>query len=170
MKRSLIIYVIVFLVVVLPVVSARADVATDLNQAEGQYKAGQYTGAEQSYLKIVNEADPNKPAEADAAFTARKKLPLVYIATDRLPQARDAVQQLLSRYAQYEFLPHAIHEIVEGAKPLLKLAQVRQLYQDMVTAQPADPQAIWLKMGVAIASVHLAEDKAVDAVLQNITT
>jgi tetratricopeptide (TPR) repeat protein len=163
-------YVIVFLMGVLPVVSTRASVGADLSQAEGQYKAGQYTQAEQSYLKVINEADPNKPAEAEAAFTARKMLPLVYIATDRLPQAKDAVQQLLSRYAQYEYLPHAIHEIVEGSEPLLKVAQVRQLYQDMVTAQPADPQAIWLKMGVAIASVHLAEDKAVDAVLQNITT
>ena len=34
--------------------------------------------------------DPNKPAESEAAFTARKKLSLVYIATDRLPQAKEA--------------------------------------------------------------------------------
>jgi TolA-binding protein len=97
-----------------------------------------------------------------------KSLPLAYIATDQLPQAKEALQQLLSKYAQYEYLPHAIHEIVEGAKPLLKLPQVRQLFQDMVTAQPGGSQALWLKMGMAIASVHLAEDEAVDAVLQDI--
>jgi TolA-binding protein len=61
-----------------------------------------------------------------------------------------------------------MHEIVEGAKPLYKLAQVRQLYQDMVTARPGDSQVIWLKMGVAIASVHLTDDPSTDAVLQNI--
>jgi TolA-binding protein len=38
----------------------------------------------------------------------------------------------------------------------------------MVTARPGDSQVIWLKMGMAIASIHLAEDEAVDAVLQNI--
>jgi len=169
MKKVPVVYLIVFLLrVLLTVRPALADVAADLNQAEGLYKAGQYTQAEQAYLKAIREADPNKPAELEVAFTARKKLPLVYIATDRLPQAKDAVQQLLSRHARHEFLPHAIHEIVEGAKPLYKLAQVRQVYQDMVTARPDDSQAIWLKMGMAIASVHLTDDQATDAVLQNI--
>jgi len=168
--RTISIVCLIGLVVLVPARWALADVAADLNQAEGQYKAGQYTQAEQSYLKVVNEAGPNKPTEADAAFSARKKLALVYVATDRLPQAKDAVQQLLSRYAQYEFLPHAIHEIVEGARPLYKLSQVRQLYQDMVAAQPNDSQTIWLKMGVGIASVHLTDDPSTDAVLQNITS
>jgi len=36
-------------------------------------------------------------------------------------------------------------------------------------AKPGDSQAIWLKMGVAIASVHLTDDPSTDAVLQNIT-
>jgi len=170
MKKSPIIYVIVLLVVLLPVVSARASVVGDLTAAEGQYKARQYTQAEQSYLTLTQQGDRNTGEEADPAFAACKKLPLVYIATDRLPEARDAVQQLLSRYAGYEFLPHAIHEIVEGAEALLKLAQVRQLFLDMVTAQPGDSQALWLKMGMAIASVHLAEDKAVDAVVRDIIT
>jgi len=97
MKKVPIMYVIVFLMGVLPVVSARASVGADLSQAEGQYKAGQYAQAERSYLMVVQQADRNKAGEAEAAFNARKKLPLVYIATDRLPQAKDAVQQLLSR-------------------------------------------------------------------------
>ncbi len=168
MKKLPLMYVVAVLVGLLPVVSALASVTADLSQAEGQYRAGQYVQAERSYQIVIQRADRNKPAEADAAFNARKKLPLVYIATDRLPEARDAVQQLLSRYAQHEFLPHAIHEIVEGAEALLKLAQVRQLFLDMVTAQAGDSQVLWLKMGMAIANVHLAEDKAVDAVLQNI--
>jgi len=168
MKKLHIMYVIPFLVGVLPAVCARASVAADLSQAQGQYKAGQYIQAEQSYQMVIQRADRNKAAEADAAFNARKMLPLVYIATDRLPQARENVRQLLSRYAQSESLPRAIHEIVEGAKPLYKLAQVRQLYQDMVTARPGDSQAIWLKMGVAIASVHLTDDQATDAAIENI--
>jgi tetratricopeptide (TPR) repeat protein len=168
MKKVPIMYVIVFLMGVLPVVSARASVGADLSQAEGQYKAGQYAQAERSYLMVVQQADRNKAGEAEAAFNARKKLALVYIATDRLPQARDAVEQLLSRYAQSESLPRAIHEIVEGSEPLYKLAQVRQLYQDMVAARPGDSRAMWLKMGMAIASVHLTDDQATDATIESI--
>ena len=168
MKKVPIMYVVAFPMAMLPAISARASVAADLSQAEGQYKAGQYAQAERSYLTVIQQADRNESTGADAAFNARKMLPLVYIATDRLPQAKDAVQQLLSRYAQSESLPRAIHEIVEGSKPLYKLAQVRQLYQDMVTARPADPRAIWLKMGVAIASVHLTDDPSTDSLLQDI--
>jgi len=61
-----------------------------------------------------------------------------------------------------------MHEIVEGSKPLYKLAQVRQLYQDMVTARPGDSRAMWLKMGMAIASVHLTDDQATDATIESI--
>ena len=167
--RTISIVCLIGFVMLVPARWALADVAANLSQAQELYKARQYTQAEQSYLTVMQQGDRNTGEGGDAAFAACKKLPLVYIATDRLPEARDAVQQLLSRYAGYEFLPHAIHEIVEGSEALLKVAQVRQLYQDMVTTQPGDSQAIWLKMGVAIASVHLAEDKAVDAVVQNIT-
>ena len=169
MKKIPIIPLLGLLVPVLLVAPATfADVAADLKQAEGLYQAGQYTQAEQAYLTVIKEADPNKPADVEAAFNARKKLASVYIATDRLPQAKEAVQQLLSQHAAPESLATAIHEIAEGAKPLLKLPQVRQVYQDMVTAQPGDAQAIWLKMGMAIASAHLAEDQTVDGMLQNI--
>jgi tetratricopeptide (TPR) repeat protein len=121
-----------FLPVLMTPLSALADAAADLKQAEGLYKAGQYAQAEQAYLKVIREADPNKPAESEAAFNARKMLPLVYVAMDRLAQAKDALQQLLARHTQYESLPQAIHDIVEGAKPLYRVPRVRQLYQDMV--------------------------------------
>jgi tetratricopeptide (TPR) repeat protein len=148
---------------------ALADAAAVLKQAEGLYQSGQYTAAEQGYLAVINGADPNKPADMEAAFNAEKKLPLVYLATDRLPQAKEAVQQLLNRHAAHESLPTAIHEIAEQAKPLNKLPQVRQLFQDLAAGQPSGPQALWLKMGIGIASAFLADDKAADASLQDIT-
>jgi len=162
---------IVWLIGVFALVPARwaiGSVAADLSQAEGQYRAGQYIQAERSYQMVIQQADRDKAMGADAALAARRKLALVYIATDRLPQARESVQQLLSQYAQSESLPRAIHEIVEGSKPLYKLAQVRQLYQEMVKGRPADSRAMWLKMGMAIASVHLTDDQATDATVQNI--
>jgi tetratricopeptide (TPR) repeat protein len=171
MKKIPIIPIIGLLVpVLLAAQSAFADVAADVSQAEALYKAGQYTQAEQVYLAAIEEADPNKPADVEAVFNARKKLASVYIATDRLLQAKEAVQRLLSQHAGHESLPTAIHEIVEAAKPVYRLAQVRQLCQEMVTAKPDDPQTLWLKMGVAIASVCLTDDQATDAALQNITS
>jgi TolA-binding protein len=150
--------------------AALADAGADLKQAEGLYQAGQYAQAEQVYLTVIKEADPNRPADMEAAFHARKKLPLVYIATDRRPLAKEAVWQLLSRHAAHESLPSAVHELVEAAKPLYKLSQVRQLFQDMVMAKAGDPQAVLLKMGIAIASVYLTDDQAIDAALQDITS
>ncbi len=164
MKKIVIICLVgLFLPVVLLERSVFADVGGDLSQAEGLYKAGHYAQAEQPYLKVIHEADPNKPAESEAAVVAAKGLSLVYIATDRLPQAKEAIQPLVDRPT-----PHELHEIVEEAKTLQKLPQVHQLYQDMVAARPGDPQVIWLKTAMAIASVHLADDTAVEATLANI--
>ncbi len=148
---------------------AFSDTAADLKQAEELHKAGQYTLAEQVYLKVASEADPNNPAAMEAAFNARRKLPLIYLATERQPQAKEAVQQLLSKYAQHQSLPHALHEIVEQAKALNKTIQAGQLYENILATQPQHPQAIWLKMSIAIASVHLGDDKAAEAMLQNLT-
>lgn len=158
-----------FLPVLLVARAALADAAADLKQAEELYEAGQYERAEQAYQSVLSKADPGKPEEVELALQARKKLPLVYVATDRLPQARQAVRQLLDMHAQDESLPHAIHEIVESAKPLYRVYQIGQVFQDVLAARPADSQAIWLKMGMAIAAVHLGDKPAVDGMLQNIT-
>jgi tetratricopeptide (TPR) repeat protein len=167
-KVSFIHFLGLFVPVLLLAPSAWADVAADLKQAEELRKAGQYAQAEPVYLKVIQEADPNKPADLEAAFNARKKLPLVYLATDRLPQAKEAILQLLSRHAGHALLPHALHEMVEGAKPLYKLPQVRQVCQDLVTSRPDDPQALWLKMTMALASVHQGDYPATDAAIQDL--
>jgi hypothetical protein len=92
MKRSPVITLIWLFLPALPAAqSTLADTAADLKQAEGLYKAAQYAQAEQAYLKVIREADPNKPGESEVVFTARKALPLVYIAMDRLPQAKDTL-------------------------------------------------------------------------------
>ncbi len=153
-----------FVLVLLLGTPGRADVAADLKQAEGLYKAAKYTAAEQIYQKILQ----NESGDAETVYQAGRMLPRVYLATDRLPQAQEAVQQLLTKSAQHERLPHALHDIVDQAKALKKTPQAGQIYQSLLTAQPNGPQAIWLKMGVAITNAQLGDDKAVDAVLQNI--
>ena len=147
-----------------------ADVTDDLAKAEKFLTAKQYTQAEQVYLNVINQADPSKPEELESAFIARKKLPVVYLAMDQQSNAQIVVQQLLTKHANHERLPHAIHEIVEQAKELNKTLEAGQIYQNILTAQPKHLEAIWLKMGIAIANAHLEDDQAVDSVLQNIIT
>jgi tetratricopeptide (TPR) repeat protein len=157
-----------FLPVLLVAQAALADVAADLKQAEELYEAGQYEQAEQAYQSVLSNADPEKPEEKELAFTASQRLPVLYLATDRQPQAQATVQQLLANHADHERLPHGLHEIVERAKDADRVLQAGQIYQNIVAAQPEHPQAIWLKMGVAIANAHLGNDEAVDSTLQNI--
>ncbi len=152
----------------LAVSPAPGDVADEVKQADKYVKAGKYAAAEQSYKKVIAEADPNKPQEVELAFTARRKLPVVYLAAEELTQAQGAVSQLLARHAGHERLPHAVHEIVDQAKGLNKLSQAGQLYQSLLAAQPSHPQGIWLKMGIAIVNAQLGNDSAVDTALQNI--
>lgn len=145
-----------------------ADIPDELKKAEEHVNAGQYAQAEQIYQNIINKADPNKPEELESAFNARRKLPFIYLAIEKQPQAQVVVQQLLTNHADHERLPHAVHEIVEQAKGLNKMLEAGWIYQNILTAQPKHPQAIWLKMGIAITNAHLNNDQAVDSTLQNI--
>jgi len=171
MKRAIITHLIgLSMIALLTVQSAAADVAAEMKAAEGFYKARQYAQAEQVYLKIVQEANSAVTTEVEAAFKARRRLPAVYLAVNQTSQARAAVVQLLADYAHHPRLPHALHEILDQAKLLNKTSEAGWIYQSLLTAQPGQPQAIWLKMGLAIANVHLGDDKAVDAALQNIAS
>ncbi|MBM4029412.1 MAG: tetratricopeptide repeat protein [Planctomycetes bacterium] len=157
-------------VVLLTVPPVRADVAAQMKEAEGFYQAGQYAQAEQTYLKVVTDANPTAAAEAEAVFRARRRLPAVYLAANQLSQAQAAVAQLLADYAEHPRLPHALHEVLDQAQPLKKTQQAGQIYQKLLAAQPHRSQALWLKMGIAIANVHLGDDKAVDVALGHIAS
>jgi outer membrane protein assembly factor BamD (BamD/ComL family) len=111
-------------------------------------------------------AQQASPASADndkVTPAAQKSLVLDSLANEDIVTAEAACRALLNAPT-----PHALHEIVEEAKALDKLPEVRQLYQNMIAARPGDPQVIWLKMGLAIANIHLGDDNAVEATLQNI--
>ena len=57
--------------------------------------------------------------------------------------------------------------LIDQAKKAGRILQAGQLCQDLLTARPDHPQAVWLKMCVAVANVHLGEDAAVDTTLQD---
>jgi len=165
MKKSHVVYIVEFVLpVLLATQSAFADTAANLKQAEGLCKVSQYVKAEQVYQAILQR----EPNNAESVYQAARMLPRVYLATDQLLKAQEAVQQLLAKSANHARLPHAIHQIVVQASGLDKTLQAGQIYQSILTAQPEHPQAVWLKMGIAIANAHLGHDQAVDSTLQNI--
>jgi tetratricopeptide (TPR) repeat protein len=144
--------------------SVLADVAADLQQAEGLYRKGQHAQAEQLYKNILSsEAD-----DPEAVYQAARMLPRIYLATGRPSQVQTAVEQLLAKSARHERLPHALHEIVEQAKGLNKTLEAGQIYQKILSARPNHAQAIWLRMGIAIANVYLGDEQAVEAGVQEI--
>jgi len=165
MNKVSIVCVIGLLLSVLTAVQAGlADTAADLKQAEGLVKAGQYAQAEPIYRKVL-QSDPNN---AEAVHQSEKTLARIFVATDRLPQAQEAIEQLLTRSAGHARLPHALHEILDQAKTSGKTLQVGQIYQSILEAQRDQPQAVWLKMGIAIANAHLGRDQAVESALADI--
>jgi tetratricopeptide (TPR) repeat protein len=105
---------------------------------------------------------PVRASQGDAV-AAQKKLVIDSIAKSDIVTAEAACWQLVNAPT-----PHALHEIVDEADTLNKLPEVRQVFQDMITALPKDPQVIWLKTGLAIADIHLGNDAAAQATLQDI--
>jgi len=165
MKRNRIVYLVgLLLPVLLATQTALADTAADLKQAEGLFKARQYAQAEPIYRKIL-QSDPNS---VEAAYQAGKMLPRILVATDRLLQAQEAIEQLLARSASHARLPHALHEILDQARTSGKTLQVGQIYESLLDARPEHPQAVWLKMGIAIANAHLGRDQAVESALADV--
>jgi TolA-binding protein len=127
-------------------------------------KAKQYAQAEPVYRKVL-QSDPNN---AEAAYQASKMLARILVATDRLEQVQETIEQLLTQSGGHERLPHALHEILDQARTSGKTLQVGQVYHTILERQPDQAQAIWLKMGIVIADVHLGNDQAVESALQNI--
>jgi len=153
-----------FVPVLLLAAAAWADVAADLEQAGEFCKSGMYAEAEPVYRKVL---ETSKPGDMPA-YRAAQMLPQVYLATDRTPQAQEAVAQLLTGFGSQKGLPAALHNLVDEAKSLKKTQQIRDIYQNILTDQPQHPQAVWLKMGIAIAAVHLGDSQGADAMLQKL--
>ncbi len=163
-KVPIIHFIWLFVPVLVLASSASADRAGDLKQAQGLYQAGQYAQAEQLCRNVLQSA----AGDPEAVYQAGKLLPQVYLATDRPAEAQAAVQELLIKSAQNEFLPHALHEIIEQAKALNKTAQAGQICQSLLAARPDQPQTLWLKMGAVLANVYGGNSPAVDAGVQDI--
>lgn len=137
--------------------SGLVDSATSLEQAEQLYRKGQFSQAEQLCRTVLSDSDE------EVAFKVRSKLPIICLAANRQAEAKTATSELLSKHADREFLPHALHEIIEEAKNLQKVELAGQMCQGILAAQPEHLQRLWLEMGVALANVYQGKDQAVEA-------
>ena len=101
-----------------------------------EIKAGKYAEAEQIYQKILQTGSGNP----EMVYQAGRMLPRVYLASDRLAQAQEAVQQLLAQSARHERLPHALHDIVDQARLLNKTGQAGESARSPRRRQERRPQ------------------------------
>ena len=142
------------LIAVWPALGAEGA-ADQLKQAERLCTKKQFAEAEQVYLGALERV-----ADAEQRFAIVRKLAGVFVAQDKLAQAKTTVEQILSDYAQHARLPHAIHEIAESCNKLGKAKEIKDIYAQILQEQPGRSDAIWLIMGQAIADTLAGDDDA----------
>ena len=85
-----------------------ADAAEELEQALSYDQTGNYEQAETAYQQVVTEYP-----DSDEAFAAQKQLTALYALRANEAEAQAAMAKLLADFSEREYLPQAVHEIVE---------------------------------------------------------
>ena len=116
-----------------------------LLQADTYREQGQYEQAEAIYLQVVTEYP-----DSDEAFIAQKQLTTLYALRANEAEAQAAMAKLLADFSEREYLPHAVHEIVEKCGKSRDDQVVWQVCRDMLQVTASGNNAIWSKMGLAI--------------------
>ena len=111
----------------------------------------------QNYLDTIQQS----PGTEDA-FKARQVLAVYYIEMGKQTEARSIIGELLTKYSEHPHLPHAIHTIAEQSNKPEKNELIRQVYQSLSADSEYSDQALWIKMGEAIAKVHEGDYEAVE--------
>lgn len=164
-RKIILISSVLFGLIILTADGPSGDGPAQLGQAQAYMKDGQYEQAESIYRTIVADLPGT-----DYAFQAQKNLVIVYIAMDMQPEAQEALQYLLTEFPTLERLPHSVHEIAERCCQLGQAYVARQLYLDVLDAQPDSEQAIWLYMGVALSDTYFGDDPNAEAVTEALIT
>lgn len=140
------------------------DIVSDLRQARDYVNNREFDQAEPIYRRIATE----NPGTEDA-FTARRALPAMYVAWDKQSEAETAFGAMLDKFSDHKRLPHAIHEIAEECHRLGRAGRGRDLCETALGSRASSDQAIWLQMGMAVASNYMGDDRAVDATVEKLT-
>jgi TolA-binding protein len=140
-----------------------ADAADDLKLAQTYEKKGQYEQAEAGYRQVVT-AYPG----SDQAFDAQKYLTALYALRGKASEAQEAMEKLLGQFSQREYLPLAVHEIVEKCAKSRGDEKVWQVCRNMLESTASGKDGIWSQMGLAILDIFLGGQLAAQATIDNL--
>jgi len=152
---------------------ALADAAAELEQAKSYYETGDYPKAEQLYQSILKEY-----GGTDSAFTAQKKLTILYVSWGKKPQAEAAFQELANLSVSADIVA-AIRDMASYYSGLQKSEEPDkrfQYYQALsicrrqldVVDQPGNEYAMWLQVRLAMSNIELSDDAAVQAAVDKL--
>jgi len=140
-----------------------ADAADDLKLAQTYEQKGRYEQAEAGYRQVVT-AYPG----SDQAFDAQKYLTALYALRGKASEAQEAMEKLLGQFSQREYLPLAVHEIVEKCGKSRGDEKVWQVCRNMLESTSSGKDGIWSQMGLAILDIFLGGQLAAQATIDNL--
>jgi len=136
---------------------------SQLKQAEELTKNKQYEQAEQIYLAIAQQDIPE-------AFTAQKSLTLLYITTNKIPEADAAYQQLISRFPQHEVIAEALWKIGIAYNQAAKSDKAIEVHQYNVEHFPDDVNAVFSQVEIVKSYLGKGDVSAAAASVSNFLT
>ena len=165
-KKTLLISPVLSVVLLFLAAGACFAVTSELLlQAETYREQGQYEQAEAIYLQVVTEYP-----DSDEAFIAQKQLTVIYALLAKESEAQAAMAKLLADFSEREYLPHAVHEIVEKCGKSRDDQMIWQVCRDMLQATASGNNAIWSKMGLAILDICLGDQVAAQRHIDSLIT
>jgi len=138
--------------------------AEQLEQARLNQKQGLYSDAEQIYKAIV-QGNPG----TESAQEAQANLAIMYVAWDKLPEAKAVYQNLPSDFSGKGDLVESIHEIAYNRlKKKSSLQQSEEIYQFLVKDLAQGEYAMWLQTIAVINHIRVGDEAAAQTALNTL--
>jgi len=140
--------------------------AEQLEQAHLNQNQGLYSDAEQIYKDIIQ-----KNPGTESAQEAQKNLVIMYVAWDKLPEAKAVYQNMPSDFSGKADLGESIHEIAYNQlKKKSSLQQSEEIYQFLVEDLAQSEYKLWLKTIAVINHIRFGDEDAVQTALNTLRT
>ena len=140
--------------------------ASTIEEADGHRAEKEYSQAEAIYKAIVQDYPGT-----DKAFTAQRKLIILYMAWDKQAEAEAAYEQLVSEFGGREDLAGVLVGEIAGAfREAEKYESAKTVYEYVVSRWPTDKLALDSQTGIVKCYLGLRDDANSAAALAELFT
>ncbi len=115
-----------------------------------------YEEAKQLYQRVINNWSQTKRemwVQVDLAHSN--------IVNGNDTAAQTAIDELVAKISEEEFVAGALYDIAEHYQRLEKHARAKQVYQYVIDNRPGDYYGVWSQMGVVVSNIHLGNEAGV---------